>query len=145
MLPIKYKKLYSVAMPPRKAHDTDAGFDLFSIERVNIPSQSSKAISVGLAFEIPDGYFMKVFDRSGMATSSSTTVVAGVVDSGYRGEVKVVLANYGDFPLTIEPKTAIAQFVLLPVPSVTLEEVSELATSERGEKGFGSTEKKETK
>jgi dUTP pyrophosphatase len=144
ILDLKVKKLNNAAVIPKKSHDTDAGFDLFSIERVVIASQSRVSVATGLAFEIPPGHFMKIFDRSGRASSTTTVVLAGVVDQGYRGEVKIVLANYGDFPTTVEPNTAIAQFVVLPVPNINITEVTELTATPRGDAGFGSTDKKES-
>jgi dUTP pyrophosphatase len=145
VLNLKIKKLNNSAVIPKKAHDTDAGFDLYSIERVVIASQSRVSVATGLVFEIPSGYFIKIFDRSGRASTTTTVVLAGVVDEGYRGEIKVVLANYGDFPTTVETNTAIAQFVVLPVPTITITETKELSETPRGETGFGSTDKESAK
>lgn len=146
-LQIKFKKVSPDAKVPTKAYKTDAGYDLYPVSNktIIVASQSRAIIPTGVAFEIPDGYFMKIFDRSGLASKNPLVTVAGVVDAGYRDEVKIVLANYSDFPTTIEPNTAIAQFVILPVPDVELSDVGEdeLVISDRGVKGFGSSDKKE--
>jgi dUTP pyrophosphatase len=140
-LKIKFKKLHPEAQIPTKAHLTDAGFDLYSVGKYIVPGQGRVLVSTGLQFEIPKNYFIKIFDRSGNAAKSSCIVTAGVIDADYRGEVKVVIANYGDFPITLDSKTAVAQFVVLPVPDVVLVETDEdLSTTTRNEAGFGSTD-----
>lgn len=142
-LTLKVKKIHKDARIPVKAHATDAGFDVFALHRTIIPGNGRALLDTGLQFEIPQGYFLKIFDRSGLASKSSVLVGAGVIDADYRGELKILLINYGDFPTTVDPKTAIAQFVILPVPEVEIKEVEdELSTTTRGEKGFGSTDLK---
>jgi dUTP pyrophosphatase len=144
-LVLKIKKINDQKQPlPSKAHPTDAGFDIYTIDRQVIASQSNLLFRTGLAFEIPEGYFVKIFDRSGNAARTTLTVVAGVIDSDYRGEVKILVANYGDFPTTVEANTAIAQGILLPLPKFTIKEVTELSETQRSDAGFGSTDKPKT-
>jgi deoxyuridine 5'-triphosphate nucleotidohydrolase len=140
---VKIKKLTPKARLPIKADSSSAGWDIYSTNdtRINIPSQARAVIETGIAMEIPDGYYAKIEDRSGLALRSSLTVVAGVIDSSYRGEIKVVLANYSDLPISLELNNAIAQFTILPVPDVKIEEVTELSETTRGSRGFGSTNK----
>ena len=126
---------------PKKAHKTDAGIDL----RANIPKEEVlgigeiKAIPTGIRVVIPEGYFGLIKDRSGLALKHGIHVLAGVVDAGYRGEIKVVLANFGKEPFKVEPCMRIAQMIILPIPDVVIKEVKELTSSDRGEGGFGST------
>jgi len=97
---------------------------------------------VGLAVAVPEGHAGFVQPRSGLAAKHGITIVnaPGLVDSGYRGEVKVVLLNTGDQPFAVEPGMRIAQFVVLPVAAVELVEVADLPDTERGERGYGSSD-----
>jgi dUTP pyrophosphatase len=98
-------------------------------------------VGTGLAVAVPDGHAGFVQPRSGLAAKHGITIVnaPGLVDSGYRGEVTVVLLNTGDQPFEVEPGMRIAQFVVLPVASVEPVEVAELPETERGERGYGSS------
>jgi dUTP pyrophosphatase len=99
------------------------------------------AVSTGLALAIPEGFEAQVRPRSGLALREGLTVVnsPGTIDSDYRGEVKVLLVNLGDRPVTIEPGQRVAQLVVAPVAQADFAVVDELADTERGEGGFGST------
>ena len=100
---LEVKKLNSGADVPETHYETDAGLDLASMHKMVIPGQTQKTISTGLAFKIPDGHFGKIFDRSGMASRTALMVKAGVIDSDYTGEIKVILANTSSYPETVMP------------------------------------------
>lgn len=105
-----------------------------------IDAGATAVVPTGLRFAIPDGYAGLVWDRSGLAANHSITTMAGVIDSGYRGELKVVLKNLGKDGFVIEKGMRIAQMLIQPVAnSVPIIEVEELPNSERGSAGFGST------
>lgn len=144
MLEVKFKKLRKDAITPEKANSTDAGFDLFSVEDRVLHNSKSIVIGTGIAIEIPDGYFGMICSRSGLAAKESMFVVnsPGIIDSGYRGELKIILSRIETTPenyYTISKNQKIAQLIILPIPNVFLKEVEELSNSDRGEKGLGST------
>jgi len=135
-------RLRENAVLPHRAYEGDAGLDLASCERVTLAPGERAFVGTGLAVAIPEGYAGFVQPRSGLAARHGISVVnsPGLVDSGYRGELRVVLLNTdAREPFTVEPGMRIAQLVVLPVPSVTLVEVDELSESERGVRGFGSS------
>ena len=119
----------------------DAGVDLRSTESVSIEPGERCLIPTGLAVAIPEGYAGFVQPRSGMAINKGLGVLnsPGLIDSGYRGELKVIAINLGSDALPIERGDRIAQLVILPVPPFDYEEVEVLPGSERGAGGFGST------
>jgi dUTP pyrophosphatase len=120
----------------------DAGFDLSACERVELAPGRRALVPTGLAVAIPEGYAGFVQPRSGLAVKHGISIVntPGLVDSGYRGELKVALVNTdADKPFVVEAGMRIAQLVVLPVPELELVEVDELPESERGVRGFGST------
>jgi dUTP pyrophosphatase len=126
---------------PSRAYDGDAGLDLPAAEAVVLAPGERAVVGTGLAVAVPDGHAGFVQPRSGLAAKHGITIVnaPGLVDSGYRGEVTVVLLNTGDQPFEVEPGMRIAQFVVLPVASVEPIEVAELPETERGERGYGSS------
>jgi dUTP diphosphatase len=127
---------------PRHAYPGDAGLDLSACERVMLEPGERALVPTGVAVAIPPGYAGYVQPRSGLANEHGITIVnsPGLVDSGYRGELRIILLNTDrERPFEIEPGMRIAQLVLLPVPSVELRVVDELPESERGERGFGSS------
>jgi dUTP pyrophosphatase len=135
-------RLRDDAVLPRQAYDGDAGLDLAACERVTLGPGERALVGTGLAVAIPEGYAGFVQPRSGLAARHGISVVnsPGLVDSGYRGELRVVLLNTDAHqPFTVEPGMRIAQLVVLPVPPVSLVEVAELPESERGVRGFGSS------
>ena len=139
-LPIR--KLRDDAVVPARAYDGDAGLDLASCERVTLAPGERALVGTGLAVAIPDGYAGFVQPRSGLAARHGITIVnaPGLVDSGYRGELCVVLLNT-DIAETfvVEPGMRIAQLVVMPVSAADPVEVEELPESERGVRGFGSS------
>ena len=135
-------RLRDDAVLPRQAYPGDAGLDLASCERVILAPGERALVATGLAVAIPEGYAGFVQPRSGLAARHCIAVVnsPGLVDSGYRGELRVVLLNTDSREsFTVERGMRIAQLVVLPVPAVSLLEVDELAESERGVRGFGSS------
>lgn len=123
------------------AHPGDAGVDLRSTEPVILQPGQRGLIPTGIAVAIPDGYAGFVQPRSGMAIKKGLGLLnsPGLIDSGYRGEIKVIAINLDSEPLEISRGDRIAQLVILPVPPVAYEEVDQLPASERGDGGFGST------
>jgi dUTP pyrophosphatase len=144
MLELKVKKLRPSAKLPTKAHATDAGFDLYYCgqDPVSLYSLSQYMFETGISLSPPPGWYAQVHDRSSMG-GKGIKVLGGVIDSGYTGEWFVMLAKVsgGQYEYhTIKPGDKIAQFVLLPVPEATIVEVAELEESQRGGKGFGSSD-----
>ena len=124
---------------PGYAHPGDAGFDLRATESLSIEPGVRALVPTGLRFAIPEGYVGLVWDRSGLAVKHGMHCFAGVIDSGYRGEVKVVLANLGQATFSVEKGMRIAQMLVQPVVSASLVRVQSLEETTRGEGGFGST------
>ena len=142
MIEVAIRRLRPEALVPHQAYDGDAGVDLAACEGAVLEPGARAVIATGLAVEIPDGYAGFVLPRSGLAARHGIGVVnsPGLIDSGYRGEIRVVLINSDpEAAFAVEPGMRIAQLVIAPVASVRLVEVDELATSERGARGFGSS------
>lgn len=143
---VKVKKLKPGATVPTMGSKFAAGADLYSAEDADVviePSET-KFIGTGLAMEIPEGYVGLVYARSGLACKRGLAPAnkVGVVDSDYRGEIKVALHNHGKEAQTVEKGERIAQMVIAPYLSVNYEEADALSETERGEGGFGSTGRK---
>jgi len=139
-LPIQ--RLRDDAVVPSRAYAGDAGLDLSACERVELGPGERALVGTGLAVAIPDGYAGFVQPRSGLAAKHGITIVntPGLVDSGYRGELKVILHNTdASRPFVVEPGMRIAQLVVLEIPVVDPVQVDELPQSERGVRGFGSS------
>lgn len=140
---VKYKKLRKHAQPPTYMSAGAAGADLAAyLDRyVQIESGSSYPIPTGISVEIPDGYVGLVIARSGVATKRGLAPAnkVGVIDSDFRGEVIVWLHNQSRVVQTVGPGERIAQLVVVPAPHAVFEKVEELAATDRGEAGFGST------
>ncbi len=142
MIELPITRLHEDAVLPVQAYTGDAGLDLVSREHVALPPGSRAVVGTGLAVAIPRGHAGLVVPRSGLAASAGISVVnaPGLVDSGYRGEVKVILLNTdGAETFTVEPGMRIAQLVIVPVPDVAIVEADSLPGSERGDGGFGSS------
>jgi dUTP pyrophosphatase len=140
-LPIQ--RLRPDAVVPARAYSGDAGLDLSSCERVELAPGARALVPTGLAVAIPEGYAGFVQPRSGLATKHGISIVntPGLVDSGYRGELLVNLVNTDKREaFVVEPGMRIAQLVILPIPELELIEVDELPESERGVRGFGSSQ-----
>jgi dUTP pyrophosphatase len=142
VIELPVRRLREDATLPAQAYAGDAGLDLAACGRHEVGPGSRAVIPTGLAVEIPEGYGGFVLPRSGLAARNGITLLnaPGLIDSGYRGEVQVVFHNTdSEETFVVEPGMRIAQLVLLPVPEVALVEEEELAGSERGERGFGSS------
>jgi dUTP pyrophosphatase len=142
VIDVAVRRLREDAVLPRQAYEGDAGLDLAACERVELGPGERAVVATGIAVEIPGGYAGFVQPRSGLAARHGITIVnsPGLVDSGYRGEIHVVLLNTdARASFTVEPGARIAQLVIAPVASPRLVEVDELAASERGARGFGSS------
>jgi dUTP pyrophosphatase len=139
---LAFQRLREDAVLPERAYEGDAGLDLAACERVELQPGTRAVVGTGVAVAIPEGHAGFVQPRSGLAARHGIAVVnsPGLVDSGYRGELKVVLLNTDrDEPFVVEPGMRIAQLVVVPVATPRPVEVQELPGSERGEKGFGSS------
>jgi len=139
---LRIRRLREEATIPRRAHEGDAGLDLYAAESATIAPGERATVATGIAVEIPDGYAGLVLPRSGLAARHGIALVnaPGLIDSGYRGEVKIVLLNTDRTePFDVAPGDRIAQLVLSPVADAEPVEVTELATSARSEGGFGSS------
>ncbi|MBI5158208.1 MAG: dUTP diphosphatase [Acidimicrobiia bacterium] len=126
---------------PKHARPGDAGVDLPAREAVVLAPGERRLVPTGMAVAIPEGYVGLVAPRSGLALRSGIAIVnaPGIVDSGYRGELAIILVNLGAEPVSIERGDRIAQLVVVPVVSVDFEVVEALEESDRGPAGFGST------
>ena len=153
---IKYSKLGPNAKEPFRANPSDAGYDLFSTQYETIEPFQRKLISTGINVEIPEGFYGRIAPRSGLACKKGIDVMAGVIDSGYRGEIKVLLINlnlegynfkpsafeamFGSMEkLDIKPGDRIAQLIIEKCYSAEWKKMKTLETSVRGDGGFGSS------
>jgi dUTP pyrophosphatase len=139
---VPVKRVHAEATLPRRAYEGDAGLDLSACERVELGPGERAVVSTGLAVAIPAGHAGFVLPRSGLAVRHGIGVVnaPGLIDAGYRGELKVVLLNTDrDERFVVEPGMRIAQLVVVPVAMTEPAEVADLPASERGERGFGSS------
>jgi dUTP pyrophosphatase len=142
VIELPVRRLRDDATLPAQAYTGDAGLDLAACGRHEVRPGERAVIPTGLAVEIPEGYGGFVLPRSGLAARNGITLLnaPGLIDSGYRGEVQVVFHNTDrETTFVVEPGMRIAQLVLMPVAEVVLVEQEELAQSERGERGFGSS------
>ena len=137
---LKIKKIHPAAKLPSYGHPGDAGLDLCSCLETEVAPGDIRAIPTGLQMAIPAGYVGLIWDKSGLSLEAVHRL-AGVVDAGYRGEVKVVLANLGRRPFKVSPGMKIAQMLIQPVQSVDVVETEVLDETSRGPGGFGSTGK----
>ena len=139
MISVYIKKLEESATIPTRATDSDAGYDLYSINDGIVPAGGRKVVGTGIAIAIPPPYYGRVAPRSGLAVKKGIDVLAGVIDSGYRNEIGVVLINLGGASVTLPAGTRIAQIIIEKCHEVEWNDVEELAASNRGQGGFGST------
>lgn len=142
MTELLVRRLHPDAQMPAGAYDGDAGLDLASVEEVVLRPGERHTVATGLAVAVPAGHAGFVQPRSGLAARQGITVVnsPGLIDAGYRGELKVVLLNTDpDEPFHIRPGDRIAQLVVLALPRITVTEAADLPPSERAERGFGSS------
>lgn len=152
---IKVSKLSDDAITPTKAYQSDAGWDLYSSENTTVKAGQRSVIKTGISFEIPEGWCGLIWPRSGLSVKNGIDVLAGVIDSSYRGEIMVCLHNTCDInpvynteterysfkDLKIKKGDRIAQILFHEVPEVKMIEAETLQETERNQSGFGSTGK----
>ena len=142
MIELAIQRLREDAVVPARAYPGDAGLDLAACERLELGPGERAVVGTGLAVAIPEGYAGFVQPRSGLASRHGISVVnaPGLIDSGYRGELRVILLNTDrEHAFVVEPGMRIAQLLVLEVPEVEPVEVDELPESVRGVRGFGSS------
>lgn len=137
---LNIKKLHDDARIPTRAHKEDAGLDLRTYDACVLPPHTTVVVPIGIVAEIPDGYALLFWDKSSVGSKGIKTL-GGVIDSGYRGELKVILHNLNDTPYTFARGDKVAQMLIQKVELCEVEEVVELSDTVRGESGFGSTGK----
>lgn len=138
---IKVKKIHPDAKLPTYAHHGDAGFDLYAIESVTVPAGERVLVSTGIAIEIPEGYVGLIWDKSGLSMNHGLKNLGGVIDAGYRGEIKAGFVNLSKQDYTITVGHKVAQMLIQKVERAEIKEVEELSDTTRGHGGFGSTGK----
>ena len=136
---VQVQKLSKTTRLPTKANESDAGWDLYASEDVIIEPSQTQTVGTNIAMAIPDGYVGLIWDRSGMATKRGVHRFAGVIDSGYRGEIKVCLWNSSKEHCIINKGDRMAQILFQPVPPLPMIEVQDINTTSRGVRGFGSS------
>ena len=136
---MEIEKIHPDVPVPKMAYDDDAAFDLYAAEDVEFAPGQRRQVPTGLKIAIPRGYVGLIRDRSSVAWKQGLTTLAGVIDSGYRGEWLVVLLNTSRETVRIAKHTRIAQFLVLPVAQPEIQVVEKVGESSRGEGGFGSS------
>jgi len=136
---VNVKLLDDKAQTPTRANENDAGWDLYSSISTVIFGKQRKTVNTGIAIEMPEHFAGLVWPRSGLSVKHGIDVLAGVIDSGYRGEIMVCLYNTGDQPVHINRGDRIAQIIFQEVPRVTMNVQETLGSSQRGDNGFGSS------
>jgi dUTP pyrophosphatase len=139
---LRFRRLLPAARPPGRAHAGDAGYDLHAAEAASLSPGERASVGTGIAVAIPDGYAGLVLPRSGLAARHGIALVnaPGLIDSGYRGEVRVLLLNTDrSEAFDVAEGDRIAQLLLVPAQAPELEEAEELDDTARGEGGFGSS------
>lgn len=138
---VRFRKVHPDAALPSYAHPSDAGMDVRSVEDLTIAPGRRALVHTGLVMLLPPMYEAQVRPRSGLALKSGITVLntPGTIDSGYRGEVGVILVNLGDTDFQVKKGDKVAQIVIAPVVQAQVVETSEVDETDRGAGGFGST------
>lgn len=139
---IKIIKLDRNAKIPSYAHHGDAGMDFYCLNKTVVEPKKRKAVLTGIALEIPKGFVGLIWDKSGLALKNGIKTMAGVIDSGYRGEVQIVVYNTNQKQFIFEKGDKVAQMLIQKIESPELVEVENISDSNRGTGGFGSTGKK---
>ena len=138
---VKFQRINQSAELPTYAHPGDAGMDIRSIEELTIEPGARALVHTGLVMVLPPGYEAQVRPRSGLALKNGVTVLntPGTIDEGYRGEIGVILANFGSEPFKVEKGAKIAQMVIAPCTRAEIAETDEVDDTVRGTGGFGSS------
>lgn len=140
---LKFKRIHPDAVLPAYAHPSDAGMDIRSVADMTVPARGRALVPTGLVVLLPPLYEAQVRPRSGLALKHGITVLntPGTIDSGYRGEIGVILFNSSDVDFQIKKGDRVAQVVIAPVTQPVIEEAQEIDETDRGAGGFGSTGK----
>jgi dUTP pyrophosphatase len=143
---VGYIKLAAEAREPSKAHVSDAGFDLYSIHDIELSHDAQTVlVRTGIAMAIPIGYYGRIASRSGLSINNNIEIGAGVIDSGYRGEIMVKLRLFhsgpGDAPVVLRKGSRVAQLIITPCPPASMRLVDQLDNTERADGAFGSSGK----
>ena len=140
---LKFKRIHPDAVLPAYAHPSDAGMDIRSVADMTVPARGRALVPTGLVVLLPPLYEAQVRPRSGLALKHGITVLntPGTIDSGYRGEIGVILFNSSDVDFQIKKGDRVAQVVIAPVTQPVIEEAQEIDETGRGAGGFGSTGK----
>jgi len=143
-IPLYFKKIHENAVSPKYNYETDSGFDLYSVDEHVVPAFGRVLVPTGLCFDIKDGYEIQVRSKSGLAINQGLMCLnsPGTVDNGYTGEVKVIIFNTNNYPVTITKGMKVAQAVFCPVVNgkwIEPTEKKEIKSKDRNDKGFGST------
>lgn len=136
---LKVKRISPDAKLPNYSHPADAGLNIYANEEIIIPPQERRIISTGIAMAIPFGYVGLIWDRSSISSQIGLKILGGVIDAGYRGEIKVIIHNLTPQAYKVEKGLKIGQMLIQPVEQKEVVEVQELDETERGSGGFGST------
>jgi dUTP pyrophosphatase len=139
---LHFKRLHPEARLPARGSAGAAGLDLYAVERVTIAAGGRAAVRTGLAVAIPAGFYGRVAPRSGLAVRHGIDVLAGVIDSDYRGEILCALVNHGREPFEVEPGARVAQLVVEAIATPEPVWAEDLEETARGAAGFGSTGQK---
>ena len=139
---LHFKRFHPEAKLPTRGSERAAGLDLYAVERVMIEPGGRAAVRTGLAVAVPRGFYGRIAPRSGLAVRHGIDVLAGVIDSDYRGEILCALVNHGREPFEIEPGARIAQLVIEVIATPEPVWAEDLEATERGAGGFGSTGQK---
>jgi deoxyuridine 5'-triphosphate nucleotidohydrolase len=136
---LTFKRLDPRATLPTRGSSQSAGLDLFCIEDVSIEPAGRALVATGLAVAIPEGHYGRVAPRSGLATKQGLNVLAGVIDSDYRGEILCLLHNTGDKTIQLPALSKICQLIIEKIITPTAVWADEISATDRGSGGFGST------
>ena len=139
MVSINLVKMEEGILTPSYAHENDAGIDIRSAQDTFIRPGETSLVRTGIKISIPEGYVALIWDKSGHAAKNSITTMAGVIDSGYRGEIKIVLKNLGTEDFEITKNMKIAQMLIQSVEKATINVIDSLDETSRSKGGFGST------
>lgn len=136
---LEFMRLDAAAKLPTRGSQFAAGLDLYSIENVHIKAHARMIVRTGLSVAIPHGFYGRIAPRSGLAVRHGLDVLAGVIDSDYRGEIMCALVNHGDEPIEIAAETRVAQLIIEAIATPDPVWCDDLSETERGKAGFGST------
>lgn len=136
---LNFKKILNCAQLPARGSQNAAGLDLFSAEETIIKAGGRQTIRTGISVEIPDGFYGRIAPRSGLAMKYGIDVLAGVIDSDYRGEIICLLINHGNSDKPVKIGERIAQLIIVAIITPSSQWVAELSETSRDQKGFGST------